>query len=53
MSKDKVKKKTKLGKWSRDPWIRILELLNQMPKNERDRCIKATSDFFRDDHEQR
>lgn len=40
-------KKEKRGKWSRDPWIRILELLSQMSKEERARCISATAEFYR------
>lgn len=40
-------KKEKRGKWARDPWIRILELLSKMSYEERQRCIKATSDFYR------
>lgn len=43
----KQKKTDKRGKWARDPWIRILELLAKMPKEERERCINATAAFFR------
>ena len=42
--KNKSQKKT--GKWARDPWIRILELLAQMSKEERERCIRATAAFY-------
>jgi hypothetical protein len=46
MTNVKTKKKPdKRGKWSRDSWIRILELLAKMPKEERDRCVRATTDF--------
>lgn len=34
------------GKWSRDPWIRILELLSKMTYEERQRCLKATVNFY-------
>ena len=43
----KKKKSERRGKWSRDPWIRILELLAQMTQEERKRCIDATVVFFR------
>lgn len=42
----KNKKKDKRGKWSLDPWIRVLQILSEMPINERRRCIKATADFY-------
>lgn len=42
----KKKPKDKRGKWSRDPWIRILYLLAEMGFEERHRCIKATLAFF-------
>lgn len=41
------KKKERRGKWARDPWIRILELLSKMPIDERERCITATAIFFK------
>ncbi len=42
-----MKKKTeKRGKWRRDPWLRILELLSKMTAEERARCIRATAQFF-------
>lgn len=44
--KKKKRVKEKRGKWSRDPWIRILELLDKMPVEERHRCIRATKDFY-------
>lgn len=40
------KKSDRRGKWSRDPWIRILQLLNSMPAEERRRCIRATIIFW-------
>lgn len=46
--KTKANKKEKRGKWARDPWIRILQLLAAMPKAERQRCIQATLNFYRD-----
>ncbi len=39
-------KKERRGKWSRDPWIRILEILAAMSKDERRRCLHATLAFF-------
>lgn len=39
-------RKDRRGKWSRDPWIRILELLAPMSSEERTRCIRATANFF-------
>lgn len=42
----KKKKIEKRGKWARDPWIRILELLSQMSEEERARCIRATAAFY-------
>lgn len=41
-----MKKKSKRGKWSRDKWIRILELLKEMSPEERDRCLRATNIFW-------
>lgn len=38
----------KYGKWSRIPWIRILELLSEMTKEERQRCIRAAAELYRD-----
>lgn len=38
---------SKQGKWSRDSWIRILELLAKMPQEERQRCLKATTKFYK------
>lgn len=39
--------KAKRGKWARDPWIRILELLYQMTLEERERCLRATTEYFK------
>ena len=43
------KKIEKRGKWARDPWIRILELLSKMSPEERQRCIRATAQFYGED----
>jgi hypothetical protein len=40
------KKPERRGKWKRDPWIRILELLASMSFEERQRCIRATAAFY-------
>lgn len=45
LKKSKIKK-DKRGKWSRDPWIRTLEILARLSKEERSRCIRATVNFF-------
>lgn len=42
-----MKKKDRRGKWARDPWVRILELLSKMTKEERQRCMAATVEFYR------
>lgn len=42
----KKPKKERRGKWSRDPWLRVLELLANMSEEERARCIRATAKFF-------
>lgn len=47
MTAPKKRKKDKRGKWVRDPWIRILELLAAMSFEERQRCLRATTEFFR------
>lgn len=41
-----LKKQEKRGKWQRDPWLRILELLSKMTHEERQRCIRATAAFY-------
>lgn len=46
MTARKQRPKEKRGKWARDPWIRILKLLNDMPLDERKRCLRATAQFF-------
>lgn len=46
-SDEMKKKQDKRGKWARDKWIRILELLTEMPPEERQRCIRATAEFYR------
>lgn len=43
----RAKQPSKRGKWAREPWIRILELLAEMSFEERQRCISATVAFFR------
>ncbi len=43
----KKKKIEKRGKWARNPWVRILELLSKMPYEERHRCLFATVEFFK------
>ncbi len=46
----KPKKKLPRKCWqygSREPWIRILEILSKMEFEERQRCIKATEIFYR------
>jgi len=45
-TKTKSPHKDRRGKWSRDPWIRILELLAPMSPVERARCIQATAQFY-------
>ena len=49
MKPNKVKKaKTdKRGKYYRDPWLRILQLLAAMPYEERMRCLDATVNFYK------
>lgn len=42
MKKHKAEKR---GKWARDPWIRILQLLSEMPPEERERCIREEGDL--------
>jgi hypothetical protein len=44
----KTKQTDSRGKWARDPWIRILQLLAKMPMGERERCIRATAAFYKD-----
>lgn len=39
--------KGKRGKWYRDPWLRILQMLGEMSYEERQRCIRATADFYK------
>jgi hypothetical protein len=46
-TRKKNKKPSKRGKWAREPWIRILELLAGMTFEERQRCLQATVAFFR------
>lgn len=43
MSDEKKKPKKYLSK---NPWIKILQILAAMPKEERERCIRATWVFF-------
>lgn len=38
--------KVKKVRQKKDVWLKILKLLADMPKEERDRCIAATTVFF-------
>lgn len=49
MAKKKKKPPRREWQWgSREPWIRILEILSKMSFEERQRCIRATEIFYKD-----